>query len=268
MTANGKHPILDVRNVSVSFDGFEVLNGMNFSIEQGELRFLIGPNGAGKTTLLDIITGKTKPTSGQVIFDGHIDLRRWPEQKIVQHGIARKFQTPSIFASLSVFENLEIAIDMRTPTRQMLTVLPADKKARIMDMFNQIGLEYVRDMRAGTLAHGQKQWLEIGMLLIQDPKLLLLDEPVAGMTRRERDHTGELLSQIARNRSVLVVEHDMQFVRQFASIVTVLHSGKVLCEGTIDMVQSDPRVIEVYLGPKRADRENHNVPAEKETVAV
>jgi urea transport system ATP-binding protein len=252
---NGTHPILEVRQVSVSFDGFQVLNGMDFTVQQGELRFLIGPNGAGKTTLLDIITGKTKPTSGQVIFDGHIDLRRWPEQKIVQHGIGRKFQTPSIFASLSVFENLEIAIDMRTPTVKTLVKLPADEKARIMDMLRQIGLENVRDMRAGTLAHGQKQWLEIGMLLIQDPKLLLLDEPVAGMTRRERDHTGELLSQIAQNRSVLVVEHDMQFVRQFASTVTVLHTGKVLCEGTIDMVQNDPRVIEVYLGPKRESRE-------------
>ena len=211
---------------------------------------MIGPNGAGKTTLLDIITGKTCPTSGQVILDGHIDLRRWPEQKIVQHGIGCKSQTPSIFASLTVFENLEIAIDMRTPMSQLLTVLPHDKKARIMDMLTQIGLEKARDMRAGILAHGQKQWLEIGMLLIQDPKLLLLDEPVAGMTRRERDHTGELLSRIAKNRSVLVVEHDMQFVRQFASTVTVLHSGKVLCEGPIDMVQNDPRVIEVYLGHK------------------
>lgn len=246
-----QHPILDVRQVSVSFDGFQVLDGLDFSIEQGELRFLIGPNGAGKTTLLDIITGKTRPTSGQVIFDGHIDLRRWPEQKIVQHGIGRKFQTPSVFASLSVFENLEAAIGLRTPTLQLFGALPTDQKARIMATLEQIGLEDAKDSRAGTLAHGQKQWLEIGMLLIQEPKLLLLDEPVAGMTRRERDHTGELLKMLAQNRSVLVVEHDMQFVRQFASTVTVLHTGKVLCEGSIDMVQNDPRVIEVYLGHKR-----------------
>ncbi len=246
-----KHPILEVRHVSVSFDGFQVLDGLDFSIEQGELRFLIGPNGAGKTTLLDIITGKTRPTSGQVIFDGHIDLRRWPEQKIVQHGIGRKFQTPSVFASLSVFENLEAAVGLRTPTLQLFGALPTDQKARIMATLEQIGLQDAKESRAGTLAHGQKQWLEIGMLLIQEPKLLLLDEPVAGMTRRERDHTGKLLKTLAQNRSVLVVEHDMQFVRQFASTVTVLHTGKVLCEGSIDMVQNDPRVIEVYLGHKR-----------------
>lgn len=251
MTINGPHPILEVRDVSVSFDGFQILNGMNFTIQQGEMRFLIGPNGAGKTTLLDIITGKTRPTSGKVIFDGHLDLRRWPEQKIVQHGIGRKFQTPSVFVSLTVFENLEVAIGLRTPTSQLLTPLPAAEKARIEDMIAQIGLIEARSTRAGVLAHGQKQWLEIGMLLIQEPKLLLLDEPVAGMTRRERDHTGELLKTIAQNRSVLIVEHDMQFVRQFASTVTVLHMGKVLCEGPIDVVQNDPRVIEVYLGRKR-----------------
>ncbi|MHB8628358.1 MAG: urea ABC transporter ATP-binding protein UrtD [Aggregatilineales bacterium] len=243
--------ILDVINVSVDFDGFQVLNDLNFSINYGELRFLIGPNGAGKSTLLDIITGKTRPSSGQVIFDGHLDLRRWPEHKIVQHGIGRKFQTPSVFTSLSVFQNLEAAIGLKTPVPQLLTKLPVEQADRINAILETIGLTERATVRAGLLSHGQKQWLEIGMLLVQEPKLLLLDEPVAGMTRRERDHTGELLKAIARDRAILVVEHDMQFVRQFASMVTVLHSGKVLCEDTIDVVQNDPRVIEVYLGRKR-----------------
>ncbi|MEP7286671.1 MAG: urea ABC transporter ATP-binding protein UrtD [Chloroflexota bacterium] len=248
MTTEGN--ILEVRNVKVGFDGFTVLDGLDFSIGYGELRFLIGPNGAGKTTLLDIITGKTRPSSGTVTFDRTIETRRWPEYKLVQFGIGRKFQTPAIFASLTVFENLEVAIGFKTPTASLLKPIPGEQKARIEQVLETIGLMDRANVRAGQLAHGQKQWLEIGVLLVQEPKLLLLDEPVAGMTRQERDKTGELLQAIGQNRSILVVEHDMQFVRQFASVVTVLAAGKVLCEGPVEAVQNDPRVIEVYLGRK------------------
>src|SRR5258708_1447208 len=246
MSEQGK--ILSVNAVSVSFDGFKVLDNLTFSLERGELRFLIGPNGAGKTTLLDIITGKTRPAEGRVIFDGTLDVQRSPEYKLVQQGIARKFQTPTIFSSLSVFENLEAAIGFRTSLTGLLGPLPSTQRDKVEQMLDTTGLQDAARTRAGLLSHGQKQWLEIGMLLVQEPKLLLLDEPVAGMTRRERDHTGELLQLIRQRCSILVVEHDMQFVRQFASIVTVLHQGQVLVEGPVDAVQNDPRVIEVYLG--------------------
>jgi urea transport system ATP-binding protein len=240
--------ILEVKDVSVSFDGFKVLDHMEFSIDQGELRFLIGPNGAGKTTLLDIITGKTRPTQGHVMFDSTIDVTRWMEHKLVQQGIGRKFQTPTVFPSLTVFENLEAAIGFKTAVPQLLRALPTAQREKIAEIMETVGLKDQATTRAGILAHGQKQWLEIGMLLVQEPKLLLLDEPVAGMTRRERDHTGELLQAIRGRCSILVVEHDMQFVRQFATIVTVLHQGHVLVEGPVEQVQSDERVIEVYLG--------------------
>ncbi len=246
MTPTNK--ILDVHNVKVSFDGFRVLDGLDFSMDYGELRFLIGPNGAGKTTLLDIITGKTRAESGKIMFDGKIDVMRHPEHKLVQYGIARKFQTPSIFASLTVFENLEAAIGFRAKTRRLLGAILPEQKARIMETLRLINLYDRVDMLAGSLSHGQKQWLEIGMLLVQQPKLLLLDEPIAGMTRQERDRTGELLQSLVHQCSILVVEHDMQFMRQFASVVTVLHAGSVLCEGAVESVQNDPRVIEVYLG--------------------
>ncbi len=240
--------ILEVKDVSVSFDGFKVLDNLTFGINDGELRFLIGPNGAGKTTLLDIITGKTRPAKGHIIFDGKIDLKRWPEQKIVQHGIARKFQTPTIFPSLNVYENLETAVGFNASYPQLLGRLSQTQHQEIEEVLVTVGLQDHATMRGGSLAHGQKQWLEIGMLLVQKPKLLLLDEPVAGMTRRERDHTGELLQAILGRCSILVVEHDMQFVRQFASTVTVLHQGQLLVEGPVEAVQSDPRVIEVYIG--------------------
>ena len=240
--------ILDVQGVTVSFDGFKVLDGLDFSINYGELRFLIGPNGAGKTTLLDIITGKTRPTNGKIAFDKHHNVNRVPEQNRVHYGIGRKFQTPSIFSSLTVFQNLEAAIGFRASTGRLLNALPNEQKDKIQEVLMLIGLHTDANKRAGTLSHGQKQWLEIGMILIQEPKLMLLDEPVAGMSRAERDRTGELLQKIGQNRSVLVVEHDMVFVRQFASTVTVLHQGKLLCEGPVLDVQSDPRVKEVYLG--------------------
>ncbi len=240
--------ILDVQGVTVSFDGFKVLDDLNFSINYGELRFLIGPNGAGKTTLLDIITGKTRPTTGKIKFDEHANIQRVVEHKRVHYGIGRKFQTPSIFGSLSVYQNLEAAIGFRTGTGRLLQVLPMSQREKIEEVLELIGLQTEANKRAGTLSHGQKQWLEIGVILIQEPKLMLLDEPVAGMSRAERDRTGELLQKIGKNRSVLVVEHDMVFVRQFATTVTVLHMGKMLTEGPVLQVQSDPRVVEVYLG--------------------
>lgn len=240
--------ILDVQQVSVEFDGFKVLNNLDFSMEQGELRFLIGPNGAGKTTLLDIITGKARPTSGKVIYNEDQNINRLYEHERVRVGISRKFQTPSVFGSLTVRENLETAIGFRSPYRQLLRAIPGEQKDRVDATLTKIGLTERAQVSAGKLAHGEKQWLEIGMLLTQDPRLLLLDEPVAGMTRRERDRTGELLQAIGEQCAVLVVEHDMVFVRQFASTVTVLHMGQLLCEGPIEAVQNDPRVIEVYLG--------------------
>ncbi|MCB9100195.1 MAG: urea ABC transporter ATP-binding protein UrtD [Anaerolineales bacterium] len=239
--------ILEVNKVSVSFDGFTVLNNLDFSMEQGELRFFIGPNGAGKTTMLDIITGKTKPQAGEVLFDGE-NISHLGEHRIVQCGIGRKFQTPSIFGSLSVFENLEAALGFRDYTPQLFGPMSAEERDLLHETLDEIGLQNRAHVRAGLLSHGEKQWLEIGMLLIQKPKLLLLDEPVAGMTRRERDRTGELLLDIIKNRSVLVVEHDMEFVRKFARTVTVLHMGNVLCEGPMDEIQNNPQVIEVYLG--------------------
>ncbi len=245
MSPNAK--IIAAQKVTVSFDGFKVLDNLDFSMAHGELRFLIGPNGAGKTTLLDIITGKTQPTHGRVTFDG-ADIQHWPEQRRVQAGIARKFQTPAIFSSLTVYENLEAAIGFKDRTLQLCYAVSPAERQQIDAILNLIGLQDRAATRAGVLSHGEKQWLEIGMLLIQEPKLLLLDEPVAGMTRQERNRTGELLQTIAQHRSVLVVEHDMEFVRRFASIVTVLHTGRTLCEGPIEAVQADPQVIEVYLG--------------------
>ena len=241
-------PIIDVKNVTVSFDGFKVLDNLNFSIEKGELRFLIGPNGAGKSTLLDIMTGKTRPNKGKVIFDGHLNVARVSEHQLVRHGLARKFQTPSIFGSLSVYDNLEAAIGFRTPVVRLGGGLSGEQRDRVENILEVTNLKDHRHTQAGILSHGQKQWLEIGMLISQEPKLLLLDEPVAGMTRKERDQTGELLHRIADNRSILVVEHDMVFVRQFATTVTVLHMGSCLCEGAVEAVQCNPQVIEVYLG--------------------
>ena len=251
MTVAGN--ILEARGLSVSFDGFRAIDGLDFTLAYGELRFVIGPNGAGKTTLLDIITGKTKPDRGTLLFDGHRDLQRVPEHRRVSYGIGRKFQTPAVFSSLTVAENLEAAYSFREPLLAQTRPAPSGHRIAVADTLAKIGLEPRAHTRAGVLSHGEKQWLEIGMLLIQQPRLLLLDEPVAGMTRRERDRTGELLLAIARERAVLVVEHDMDFVRRFAHTVTVLHTGRLLCEGPVDAVQRDPRVIEVYLGRSHAE---------------
>lgn len=244
--------IMDVKGVTVSFDGFKVLDNLDFSIDYGELRFLIGPNGAGKSTLLDIMTAKTRPDKGRVTFDQKINVTRATEHQLVRHGVARKFQTPSVFSSLTVYDNLEAAIGFNTPVFRLSEKLSGEQRDKIEETLDITNLKDLRSRTAGILSHGQKQWLEIGMLLVQEPKLVLLDEPVAGMTRRERDHTGELLHRIANNRSILVVEHDMVFVRQFASIVTVLHMGKLLCEGPVEQVQANPEVIDVYLGHRSA----------------
>lgn len=243
--------ILDVEAVSVSVAGFMVLNGLNFSMPRNELRCLVGPNGAGKTSLLDVITGRTRANKGRVIFEGNIDLSKKAEHKLVQLGIARKFQTPSIFASLTVYDNLQVALGFRDSYLALFQKMSKDRPERIYTMLSKIGLQDKAKQQAGKLSHGEKQWLEIGMLLMQQPKLLLLDEPVAGMTRQERDKTGVLLQSVLQDSSVLVIEHDMQFVRQFASRVTVMYEGQKLCEGSVDEVQSDPRVIEVYTGRQR-----------------
>jgi urea transport system ATP-binding protein len=242
--------ILQIEGVKVQFDGFTVLDSLNFQIERGELRFLIGPNGAGKTTLLDVITGKTRPQAGRVLFEGH-DTRHLRENDLVRRGIGRKFQTPTVFTSLTVAQNIEVMLGFRERLPALIRPLPAIARERLDHTLEMVGLIERAKALAGVLSHGEKQWLEIGMLLAQEPKLLLLDEPVAGMTRRERDRTGELLSAITRERSTLVVEHDMEFVRQFASTVTVLHAGRVLSEGPIEQIQADPRVVEVYLGRER-----------------
>ena len=242
-------PILYLEDVSVSFDGFKALNNLSLYIDAGELRCLIGPNGAGKTTLMDVITGKTRPDTGSVFFGQTIDLLKMDEPAIAQAGICRKFQKPSVFDALTVFENLELALkaDKRTwPT--LFNRLNGEQRDRINQIIETIGLGTHHQLRAGILSHGQKQWLEIGMLLMQEPKVMLVDEPIAGMTHQEIERTAELLLSLQGQRSIVVVEHDMEFVRSIASKVTVLHEGSVLTEGTMDEVQNDPRVIQVYLG--------------------
>ena len=241
--------MLYLDGVSVSFDGFKALNDLSLVIEAGEMRAIIGPNGAGKTTMMDVITGKTRADSGQVFFKGDVDLRKLDEAAIANLGIGRKFQKPTVFEKLSVFENLELALkcDRRALT-SLFFRLNADQRNRIEEVLHTISLPALAGRQAGSLSHGQKQWLEIGMLLMQDPELLLVDEPVAGMTDAETEQTADLLRTIARDHSVIVVEHDMEFVRRLNTHVTVLHEGSVLAEGTLEKVQSDPRVIEVYLG--------------------
>ena len=244
---------LELRDVVVSFDGLIVLNSLSLALARCETRFVIGPNGAGKTTLLDVITGRTRPHAGSIRFEGR-DLARRQEHAIARLGIGRKFQTPTVFPSLTVLENLEIAVAARRGLRGALGGLTAAERDAVGETLGLIGLEERASVRSGALAHGEKQWLEIGMLAVQQPTLLLLDEPVAGMTRGERDKTGQLLERLraARpDRTIVVVEHDMAFVRQFARMVTVLHLGRVLSEGTIDEVQGDPRVVEAYLGHGR-----------------
>jgi urea transport system ATP-binding protein len=242
-------PILYLDDVTVSFDGFKALNALSLTIERGELRCIIGPNGAGKTTMMDVITGKTRPDSGTAFFGQTFDLIRMPETEIARLGIGRKFQKPTVFENHTVFENLELA--MRTDKRVRPTLfaqLSSDQRELIAHTLKTIRLTGHQKRLAGSLSHGQKQWLEIGMLLMQEPELILLDEPVAGMTDAETEHTAELILDLAGKHSVVVVEHDMDFVRSIARRVTVLHQGSVLAEGTMDEVQNNPRVVEVYLG--------------------
>ena len=241
--------ILYLEDVHVSFDGFKAINGLSLDIAPGELRCIIGPNGAGKTTMMDIITGKTRPNSGTVFFGSTIDLLRHNEPQIAQLGIGRKFQKPTVFEQLSVFENLELALKMdKSVKSSMLFKLDSAQSDKLADMLHTIHLADSVGRQAGNLSHGQKQWLEIGMLLMQDPKLLLLDEPVAGMTDEETARTAELFLTLKGKHSLMVVEHDMGFIRTISEIVTVLCDGTVLAQGTLDQVQSDERVIEVYLG--------------------
>lgn len=244
--------ILQCDDVTVEFDGFKAVQGMNLKLEKGELRFLIGPNGAGKTTMLDVICGKVRPSGGKVTFGGKVDITKKKEHQIAELGIGRKFQAPSIFPSMTVHENLEIAMrQKRTVFATIFARMADEERGRIDSQLHMIGLQSKASWRAGGLSHGEKQWLEIGMMLLQEPEILLLDEPVAGMTDKETDKTGELLHEIARQRSIVVVEHDMEFVRNFASKVTVMHEGKLLKEGSMDEVQQDERVAEVYLGKRR-----------------
>jgi urea transport system ATP-binding protein len=241
--------LLYLNGVTVSFDGFKALNDLSLTVDAGELRTIIGPNGAGKTTMMDVITGKTRPDRGEAVFGGTADLTRLDEVAIANLGIGRKFQKPTVFANLTVFENLELAMKARRGTWATLVArLGSEARDRIDASLAAIGLAARRDDLAGTLSHGQKQWLEIGMLLIHDQKLLLLDEPVAGMTDRETEETAALILALAKERTIVVVEHDMAFVRSLGARVTVLHEGSVLAEGSIDHVQNHPRVIEVYLG--------------------
>ncbi|GAA3949078.1 urea ABC transporter ATP-binding protein UrtD [Allohahella marinimesophila] len=241
--------ILYMEDVSVSFDGFKAINNLNLYIREGELRCIIGPNGAGKTTMMDIITGKTQPDSGSVWFGQSMDLLKMKEPEIANAGIGRKFQKPTVFEALTVFENLWLALGgQRSIPRLFNRKLSAEQLARMDEVINLIGLSDLQSSLAGTLSHGQKQWLEIGMLLMQNPKMLLVDEPVAGMTHQEMDKTAELLKGLAGRHTVVVVEHDMEFIRSIAQTVTVLHQGSILKEGSMDQVQSDPKVREVYLG--------------------
>jgi len=241
--------ILYLEDITVSFDGFRALNALTLYVEVGELRCIIGPNGAGKTTMMDVVTGKTRPQTGSAWFGQSLDLLGLSEPEIAQSGIGRKFQKPTVFENHSVFENLELAMaGAKTVWKWLVARTSAEQVDRIDHVLDTIGLTERRYERAGALSHGQKQWLEIGMLLMQDPQLLLVDEPVAGMTPQEVERTAELLVSLAGKHSVIVVEHDMEFVRSIARTVTVLHEGSVLAQGSIDDVQADARVQQVYLG--------------------
>jgi urea transport system ATP-binding protein len=241
--------ILYLEDVHVSFDGFKAINGLSLDIAPGELRCIIGPNGAGKTTMMDIITGKTRPDAGRVFFGSTIDLLRHNEPDIAQLGIGRKFQKPTVFEQLTVYENLELALKTNKGVAASMRFRPnGPQRDRLAEVLHTIQLPTDVNRLAGLLSHGQKQWLEIGMLLMQEPKLLLLDEPVAGMTDHETERTAELFLTLKGKHSLMVVEHDMSFIRRISDIVTVLCDGSVLAQGTLDQVQADERVIEVYLG--------------------
>ena len=249
MNDKAHNSLLYLDGVTVSFDGFRALNELSLIIEPGEMRAIIGPNGAGKTTMMDVVTGKTRPDSGDIYFDGTVDLTRLDEAAIATLGIGRKFQKPTVFESHTVWDNLDLALaGSRAPSAALFRPVAPSAAERIEEILAIIRLTDRRDVLAAYLSHGQKQWLEIGMLLAQEPKLLLVDEPAAGMTDAETEATAELLREIATEKSVIVVEHDMAFVRALGVKVTVLHEGAVISQGTLDEVSADPRVVEVYLG--------------------
>ena len=260
---NVSETIVDVRDVTINFSGFKALNALNFSIERGELRVVIGPNGAGKTTLLDCITGKLRPTSGTVVFQPSDcpprNISGMGVEDIARLGIGRKFQTPNVFKSLTVLENLKLSIKSKRGVGSTLVApFSQNGRAHMQEILETIGLAAKANVPAGILAHGEKQWLELGMLMAQDPELLLVDEPVAGMSPRETERTGSLLMAMARKHTLLVIDHDMTFVRQIASKVTVLHEGKLLCQGSMKEVQNNPKVIEVYLGQHKEEGDHHH----------
>lgn len=247
-----KEFVLTLEGVNKTFDGFKAISDLNFYLDEGELRVVIGPNGAGKSTMLDLITGRTRPDSGKVEFARDTDLTRLNEAQINRIGIGRKFQTPSVYVDHTVRENIWLSLEgSRNVWATIFARISPAQRDRIAEVLNVIGLAEKADAKAGLLSHGQKQWLEIGMLLAQNPRLLLVDEPAAGMTDEETVKTGELLLSLAGKHSIIVIEHDMTFVRQIATQVTVLHQGHVLKEGTVDQVQQDEQVMEVYLGRKK-----------------
>ncbi|WP_025781584.1 urea ABC transporter ATP-binding protein UrtD [Candidatus Synechococcus spongiarum] len=248
-------PLLELVGVSVSFDGFLALKNLNLQLAAGELRAVIGPNGAGKTTFLDVITGKVRPQAGDVYFRGR-SLKGRNEHQIARLGVGRKFQSPRVFEQLSVQENLALAVSTpKTPMGLLWRHLTGAQRQRIRHLLEVINLAPRARHRAGSLSHGQKQWLEIGMLVVQAPRLLLVDEPVAGLSDAETERTADLLKSLAGDHTVLVIEHDMEFIRRLQTRVTVLHQGQVLCEGSMDQVQTDPRVVEVYLGAGQEEQQ-------------
>ena len=246
--------LLELKNISVSFEGFLALNKLNISLKRGELRAIIGPNGAGKTTFLDVITGKVKPNYGEVLFNGDSLIGK-KEHKIARVGVGRKFQSPRIFENLTVEENLEFSVSQSVSTLKLITSKAnKEKKQEIEKLLNIINLTNSSKIKAGSLSHGQKQWLEIAMLLGQKPSLMLVDEPVAGLTDEETELTADLLKSLAGKNTVVVIDHDMEFIRRLETDVTVLNQGKVLCEGKMEKIQNDPKVIEVYLGKQEENK--------------
>jgi len=255
MTMGRRQFILLLEDVNKSFEGFKAISNLTFYMDEGELRVIIGPNGAGKSTMLDLITGRIRPDKGRIEFGRDTDLTRLNEYQINRLGIGRKFQTPSVYIDHTVFENVWLSLPGgRAVWSALFARLSTEQRDRIHEVLKTVGLASQADWKAGALSHGQKQWLEIGMLLAQDPRLLLVDEPAAGMTDEETHKTGELLLSLEGKHSIVVIEHDMPFVRQLARKVTVLHQGTVLCEGAVDEVQNDERVLEVYLGSKKRER--------------
>jgi len=251
-TTHKREFILLLEKVNKAFEGFKAITDLTFYMDVGELRVIIGPNGAGKSTMLDLITGRTKPDSGKIEFGKDTDLTKLNEPAINQLGISRKFQTPSVYIDHTVFDNIWLSLEgSRSVWKTLFSRVTSERRERIYDLLKTVALDAKADVKAGSLSHGQKQWLEIGMLLAQNPRLLLVDEPAAGMTDEETHKTGELLLSLEGKHSIVVIEHDMTFVRQIARKVTVLHQGSVLCEGAVDDVQNDERVKEVYLGRKK-----------------